>query len=116
MSEARALPEINETLASKIDKLQGPILVLGASGFVGANLLRMLLTTRFDVVGTSSYLPNWRLAGIRESNLWAGDLLVDSNLDQLVDTVKPRTVFNCVAYGAYSFEVDEQLIYETNFN
>ena len=29
-----------EYLESKIKKLQGPILVLGASGFVGANLLR----------------------------------------------------------------------------
>ncbi len=27
----------------------------------------------------------------------------------------PRTVFNCVAYGAYSFETDSQLIYRTNF-
>lgn len=116
MSEARAIPKIDEDLARKIDRLQGPILVLGASGFVGANLLRMLLSTRYDVVGTSSYLPNWRLSGIRDSNLWAGDLLVDSNLDQLVESVRPRTVFNCVAYGAYSFEVDEQLIYETNFN
>ena len=27
----------------------------------------------------------------------------------------PRTIFNCVAYGAYSFETDSQLIYQTNF-
>jgi nucleoside-diphosphate-sugar epimerase/glycosyltransferase involved in cell wall biosynthesis len=101
---------------SDINKLQGPILVLGASGFVGANLLRMLLTARHDVVGTATNLPTWRLEGISDSNLWAGDLLVDANLDQLLSTVQPRTVFNCVAYGAYSFETDEQLIYTTNFN
>ncbi len=40
----------------------------------------------------------------------------DSNLDQLLDDVRPRTVFDCVAYGAYSFEVDSALIYRTNFD
>jgi len=44
------------------------------------------------------------------------DLLVEANLDDLLDRVKPRTVFNCVAYGAYSFEAESDLIYETNFN
>ena len=43
------------------------------------------------------------------------DLLIDSNLDALLALVRPRTVFNCVAYGAYSFETDSQLIYRTNF-
>ena len=39
-----------------------------------------------------------------------------SNLDQLLDGVRPRTVFNCVAYGGYSFQADAELIYKTNFN
>ena len=29
--------------------------------------------------------------------------------------VRPRTIFDCVAYGAYSFETDSELIYQTNF-
>jgi dolichol-phosphate mannosyltransferase len=33
-----------------------------------------------------------------------------------LNEVRPRTVFNCVSYGAYSFETDAQLIYQTNFN
>lgn len=103
-------------LATKIEHLQGPILVLGASGFVGANLLKMLLKHRTDVVGTASHLPSWRLAGLPEENTLAVDLLVDSNLDQLLDNVKPRTVFNCVAYGGYSFQAESELIYRTNFN
>src|SRR5689334_7111662 len=103
-------------LEQKIRRLQGPVLVLGASGFIGANLLRMLLTYRDDVYGTTSRFPAWRLEGLPQTNVLMVDLLVDSNLDNLLDDVKPRTVFNCVAYGAYSFETDSQLIYQTNFN
>jgi len=101
---------------SKIQRLQGPILVLGASGFVGANLLRMLLADRSDVYGTLFHVPAWRLAGLPDTNIIQADLLVDANLDAVLEKVKPRTVFNCIAYGAYSFEVDGELIYETNFN
>jgi nucleoside-diphosphate-sugar epimerase/glycosyltransferase involved in cell wall biosynthesis len=37
-------------------------------------------------------------------------------LDTMLEHIKPRTIFDCVAYGAYSFETDAQLIYQTNFN
>ena len=104
------------TLEQKIKRLQGPVLVLGGSGFVGANLFRTLLPHRDDVYATAARLPAWRLEGLPAVNIRQVDLLVDSNLDQLLNEVKPRTVFNCVAYGAYSFETDSQLIYQTNFN
>ena len=103
-------------LEHKIKRLQGPILVLGASGFVGANLLKLILRHRTDVVGTATRLPAWRLAEVPRENVCEVDLLADSNLDGLLDSVRPRTVLDCVAYGAYSFEVDSQLIYTTNFN
>ena len=34
----------------------------------------------------------------------------------MLERVKPRTIFDCIAYGAYSFETDRELIYRTNFN
>ena len=106
---------VTPELRNKISKLQGPILVLGASGFVGANLLLTLLEVRDDVVGTTSRFPAWRLEGLDETHVRATDLLVDSNLDALLDSVRPRTVFDCIAYGGYSFERDSALIYKTNF-
>ena len=105
-----------EELLSKIKRLQGPILVLGASGFIGANIFRKILEMRDDVFGTASSLQAWRLEGIDVRHIRATDLLVDANLDSLLGDVKPRTIFNCVAHGAYSFEVDSHLIYQTNFN
>ena len=102
--------------AHKIGQLQGPILVLGASGFIGASLLKAILRHRDDVYGTARQFGSWRLENVPDQHVIVGDLLVDANLDELLAKVKPRVVFNCVAYGGYSFETDRQLIFETNFN
>jgi polyisoprenyl-phosphate glycosyltransferase len=91
-------------------------LVLGASGFVGANLMRTIFGVRRDVHGTATRSPAWRLEDLPPEKVTTIDLLIDSNLDALLDTIRPRTIFNCVAYGGYSFEVDSELIYRTNFN
>ncbi len=103
-------------IEEKIKKIQGPILVLGASGFIGANLLKMILKHRSDVYGTVFHTPAWRLEDLSPTHVLQSDLLVDANLDALLERIKPKTVFNCVAYGAYSFETDSSLIYSTNFN
>jgi nucleoside-diphosphate-sugar epimerase/glycosyltransferase involved in cell wall biosynthesis len=103
-------------MKDKILQIQGPILVLGASGFVGANLFRMLIKHRNDVYGTTTHDSPWRLSGMPDGNIIVTDLLVEENLSSLLEKVNPRTVFNCVAYGAYSFEKDSALIYKTNVN
>ncbi len=110
------MSENDEKLISEIRDLEGPILILGASGFVGANLFQMVNAVRLDVHGTASRLPAWRLESIPVDRVHIADLLVQSNLDQLLNSVKPRTVFDCIAYGAYSFETDGELIHQMNFN
>jgi polyisoprenyl-phosphate glycosyltransferase len=98
----------------KVMGLHGPILVLGASGFIGANLFRQMLACRPDVFGTSSKADAWRLDGVPAANVISGDLLIEQSVTAMLDTVRPRTVFNCLAYGAYSFQTDASLIYRTN--
>ncbi|MGC9955490.1 NAD-dependent epimerase/dehydratase family protein [Roseiarcus sp.] len=95
--------------------LRGPILVLGAGGFVGANLLRRLLKYREDVFGVVRTLPAWRLDGIDRRHILEADLIDLAATRNLVANVRPSTIFDCIAYGAYSFETDQELIYRTNF-
>lgn len=98
-----------------VKALQGPIIVLGAGGFVGANLLRMLLKYRDDVYGTVHTLPAWRLDGIESRHILELDLIDLAATRNMVGKVRPATLFDCISYGAYSFETDHPLIYRTNF-
>jgi nucleoside-diphosphate-sugar epimerase/glycosyltransferase involved in cell wall biosynthesis len=102
-------------IADWVRALRGPILVLGAGGFVGANLLRRLLGSREDVFGVVRSLPAWRLDGIDRRHILETDLIDLAATRNMVTSLHPSTIFNCVAYGAYSFETDHDLIYRTNF-
>ncbi len=102
-------------LQTYIRALRGPILVTGASGFVGANLFKMLAAVRNDVYAVVQNDKGWRLADVIDERVIAVDLNDYAATKNLVNSVSPQTVFDCVAYGAYSFEEDTNLIYQTNF-
>jgi polyisoprenyl-phosphate glycosyltransferase len=95
--------------------LKGPIVVLGAGGFVGANLFRRILASRSDVFAVARKLPLWRLSDIDDKHLLEVEMTNNGEVRSLIDYVKPATVFDCISYGAYSFETDAGQIYETNF-
>ena len=102
-------------LTQYIRALRGPILVTGASGFVGANLFKMLAAVRSDVFAVVLREKNWRLLDVKDESVIAVDFNDHAAVKNMVTKVKPQTVFDCVAYGAYSFEKDDRLIYQTNF-
>lgn len=102
-------------LKSHIRALRGPILITGASGFVGANLFRIIGAERKDVYAIVQRERNWRLVGAPDEQIIAVDLNDPNIVRNMIAELRPKTVFHCAAYGAYSFERDAQLIYETNF-
>lgn len=107
-----------KSAADYIRQLQGPILITGAGGFVGANLMRMIAEVRDDVFGVTKGQDNWRLdslASVQSRQIVNADLNEPNTVKTLVGRIAPRTVFDCMAYGAYSFEQDDQKIYQTNF-
>ncbi|MBO9715306.1 MAG: NAD-dependent epimerase/dehydratase family protein [Pseudoxanthomonas sp.] len=98
-----------------IASLDGPILVIGASGFIGANLLRCCVEVRQDVVGTTFSGDCWRLTDIPAANLAYLNLNDPQSVATVLDRVKPRTIFDCSSFGAYSFEDEPERIHTTNY-
>jgi len=98
-----------------ISQLKGPILVLGSAGFIGANLFNKLIEHRNDVYAVVKNNRSWRLSFVSDENLIATDLNDFVATRSLIDNIQPQTIFNCAAYGAYSFEDETHKIFETNF-
>lgn len=102
-------------LEHKIKNLSGPILVIGASGFIGANLLRNCIQSREDVVGTIFSGDSWRLQDIPTANILFLNLEDPISIRSVFHRVQPKTVFDCSSFGAYSFEQGFERIHSTNY-
>jgi nucleoside-diphosphate-sugar epimerase/glycosyltransferase involved in cell wall biosynthesis len=104
------------SIKEKINAIKGPILVIGASGFVGANILKKILEYRNDVVGTFFSGSPWRLHDIASSNIIYLNLQDPTCTISVISRIKPNTIFDCSSFGAYSFESEHELIHATNYN
>lgn len=97
-------------------KLQGPIWVVGASGFIGAKLFFSLARLRPDVFAVSQHVDSsWRLLHCPYPHRLSLDITSAREVDLAVKQHRPRTVFNLSAYGAYERQNDVQRIHEVNY-
>jgi polyisoprenyl-phosphate glycosyltransferase len=96
--------------------LIGPILVVGASGFIGSKLFYNLSKYRDDVYACSRNVKqSWRLGEAKLSRLINLNILHYDRLKEVIDNLKPQTIFNLSAYGAYSRQTDVENIHLTNY-
>jgi nucleoside-diphosphate-sugar epimerase len=96
--------------------LKGPILVTGASGFIGAVLVRRLVAAgRADVhVLLRDTAKTWRLEDILPKlHVHRVDVTDRAGVLACVQEVKPRTIFHLAVYGAYPAQKDVALIEAT---
>jgi dolichol-phosphate mannosyltransferase len=100
-----------------VKMLQGPILIVGVSGFIGAKLFFSISRIRDDVYACSrNPMNNWRLINVNNPNIMNCDITDYDELKTLINSIKPMTVFNLAAYGAYSRQTDAEKIHMTNYN
>jgi nucleoside-diphosphate-sugar epimerase len=93
------------------------VLVTGATGFVGANLTRRLLSEGHELhlLVRRNYTA-WRIDSIKsEICLHSVDLGNARMLTALIREIKPHWIFHLAAYGAYSSQTDFHRMIQTNF-
>ncbi len=103
-------------IQAEVLKLEGPIVIFGAGGFIGANLLRSILEYRKDVFAVTSkpFIP-WRLDDINPKHILHCNIIKKNQVEDIFKEHRFKTIFDLAAYGAYSKQSDVDLIYETNF-
>ena len=95
-----------------------PILVTGASGFVGACLCRRYGAAGQKVVAVQGTTGrNWRLVDAGPNvEVVRADLTSPDEVRALLRDVGPEVVVNCAVYGAYPDQTDVARIYRVNFD
>ncbi len=99
----------------EILSLPGPILIVGASGFIGASLFNTLSNFRSDIYGVIR--PNssrWRLSTSSYEHLYRGDINNRNFLEEIFGQLRPQTIFCTYAYGNNPQHHHRQTILMTN--
>ena len=106
----------DENAVEDARNVPGPILIIGGSGFIGANLFHSLRRIRTDVFACSrSPQRAWRLRHASDEDLVSMDVTDNGSVLRTLRKIRPRTVFHLAAYGAYPRQTDARSIHETNY-
>jgi nucleoside-diphosphate-sugar epimerase/glycosyltransferase involved in cell wall biosynthesis len=97
-----------------IRKIQGPIVVIGVGGFIGSVAFHTLQNSRADVYGIARDESNWRTTAIAHPRIRQLDLRNQKALEMLLGEIRPRTIFNFSAVGAYPTQHDLNAMIEIN--
>jgi dolichol-phosphate mannosyltransferase len=92
-------------------QIEPRIAIIGASGFVGANLLNNLVKKNISVHGFARSQSPWRIKAFHLENYYSH---IGDSLNQTLKAYSPNVVINTATHGAYSFQHDESLIIASN--
>ncbi len=92
------------------------VLMTGATGFVGANLARRLLSEGHELhILVRAEASFWRLSGILDAvHVHYANLQDRDAVFHAVANIRPEWIFHLAVHGAYSYQMDRQEIYLSN--
>jgi nucleoside-diphosphate-sugar epimerase len=91
------------------------IIVTGASGFVGANLVKKIMNKNEIYIFTRKESDTWRLNDIKsEINVQTINFENKNKIQSVVNKIKPDYVFHLATYGGYPFQQDVKTIVDSN--
>jgi nucleoside-diphosphate-sugar epimerase len=97
-------------------KNKSKVFITGASGFVGANLVRFLLKKNYSVhiIHRTTTLP-WRLKEIKDQlMIHRADITDYRSLKIAISEAQPDYIIHLAAYGAYHYQTELEKIISVN--
>ncbi len=93
------------------------VVITGATGFVGANLVRRLLADQHEVhVLARPGRSQWRLDSIKDRlHMHSTDLCNGTQLSRQLKKIEPHWIFHLAVYGAYPNQRDRTEMVQTNY-
>lgn len=96
------------------------ILVTGAAGFLGANLVRKLITTEYNVHIILRKTSNiWRIQDIiHKLDIHTADITQENQIKEIVKVVNPLSIIHLATqsvFGGNGYTEDENEVINTNF-
>lgn len=92
------------------------VLITGAGGFVGANLVRFLLKKKYTIhILQRTSAPSWRLKEISEQLIiHHADITDFFSTKNALQKAQPDYIIHLAAYGAYHYQTDLQKAIDVN--
>lgn len=92
------------------------VLITGATGFIGANLVREFLRKGAEIyIFTRTTSNKWRVGNIlKEIHEYCVDLLDYERLKRVILDIRPEIIFHTAVYGGYPFQKDVNKIIQTS--